>query len=203
MEEKMEHAAEAPPGETLTQTVTRLEQEARAMKFRMLVAVFLLGTGILLLGAVLFFGGKYDYIVPRIAAKEFLVLDKRNKPVIALAAMADKPTLIFYDDRGNTRVLFSLSEEGNPSLSFLDENHAFRSVMKLNPDGNPGMELFDNTSRLRARLGILDLSNDTVSALALLGEAGEGGPAAVLVSSDKQGAILELTDRTRSTSVYR
>lgn len=187
----------------LAEKVSRLEKENQIGKRILLPAVFLFGLGFILLGTILIFGKKYDFIVERLAAKEFLVLDKRNKPVIALAAMAEKPTMIFYDNRGKSRALLSLSEEGNPALSFLDGNHAFRSIMKLNRDGNPGMEFFDNASRLRARLGIIDLSNETVSALALLGDKGEGGSTAVLVSSGKQGAILELTDRTGSTSIYR
>lgn len=187
----------------LAEKVSRLEKENQIGKRILLPAVFLFGLGFILLGMILIFGKKYDYIVDRIAAKEFLVLDKQNKPVIALAAMADKPTMIFYDSHGNSRAVLSLSEEGDPALSFLDGNHAFRSIMKLNQDGNPGVEFFDDASRLRARFGIIDLSNETVSALALLGGKGEGGSTAVLVSSEKQGAILELTDRTGTTSMYR
>lgn len=187
----------------LAEKVSRLEKENRIGKRILLPAVFLFGLGFILLGTILVFGRQYDYIVERLAAKEFLVLDKENRPVIALAAMADQPTLIFYDKRGNSRALFSLSEEGNPAISFLDGNRTFRSVMQLNRDGNPGVEFFDSASRMRARFGIIDLSSETVSALALLGEKGEGGSAAVLVSSGKQGAILELTDGTGATSMYR
>ena len=187
----------------LAEKLSRLEKENQIGKRILLPAVFLFGLGFIVLGTILFFGKKYDYIVERIAAKEFLVLDGQNKPVIALAAMADKPTMILYDNRGNSRALLSLSEEGNPALSFLDDNHAFRSILKLNQDGNPGMEFFDNASRLRARFGIIDLPDETVSALALLGNKGEGGSTAVLVSSEKQGAVLELTNRTGTTNMYR
>jgi hypothetical protein len=111
--------------------------------------------------------------------------------------------MIFYDGRGSSRALFSLSEEGNPAISFLDKDRSFRSIWKLDRDGNPGMEYFDGEGRLRTRFGIIDLSNETVPALALVGRGGEGGSAAVLVSSEKQGAVLELTDETGTTTTYR
>lgn len=192
-----------PNLDLLAEKLSRLEKENRIGKHILLPAVFLFGLGFILLGTMLVFGKKYDYISERLAAKELLVLDNENKPVIALAAMAGKPALIFHDRRGNSRALFSLSEEGSPSISFLDENRAFRSIMKLNRDGNPGMEFFDNTGRLRARFGIVDLSSETVPALALMGREGERRSTALLVSSENEGAVLELTDATGTTNTYR
>ncbi len=192
-----------PNLDLLAEKLSRLEKENRIGKHILLPAVFLFGLGFILFGTMLVFGKKYDYISERLAAKELLVVDNENKPVIALAAMAGKPALIFHDRRGNSRALFSLSEEGSPAISFLDENRAFRSIMKLNRDGNPGMEFFDNTGRLRARFGIIDLSSETVPALALVGREGERGSTALLVSSENEGAVLELTDATGTTNTYR
>lgn len=197
-------AGSTPPDlNLLAERLSRLEKENRIGKHVLLPAVFLFGLGFILLGTMLVFGKKYDYIAERLAAKELLVLDSENKPMIALAAIAGKPAMIFHDRQGNSRALFSLSEEGSPAISFLDKNRAFRSIMKLNRDGNPGVEFFDNTGRLRARFGIIDLSSETVPALALMGREGEGRSTALLVSSENEGAVLELTDGTGTTSTYR
>lgn len=187
----------------LAEKLSRLEKQNRIGKLILLPAIFLFGLGSILLGTMLVFGKKYDYIAERLAAKELLVINDENKPVIALAALAEKPVLIFYDGRGNSRAMFSLSNEGSPSISFLDGNRASRIIIRLDRDGNPGMEFYDNEGRPRARFGIIDLSHETVPALALMGREGEADPAAVLVSSEKQGAVLELTDNTGTTSVYR
>jgi hypothetical protein len=205
MSNEQGNSAGNPPSDLdlLAERLSRLENENRIGKHILLPAVFLFGLGFLLLGTMVVFGKKYDYIAERLAAKELLVLDNENKPVIALAGMAGKPAMIFHDRRGNSRALFSLTEEGSPAISFLDENRVFRSTMKLNRDGNPGVDFFDNTGRLRARFGIIDLPGETVPALALMGREGEGGSTAVLVSSENEGAVLELTDGTGTTNTYR
>lgn len=190
------------PMDSLDQRVSRLEKESQTMRLIILIAAFLLGAGVVLLGIVLLYEKKYDPIMERIISKSFIVVDNNSKPIISLTETGYKPTMIFYDKKGNSRTYLSLTEEGNPIISFLDDSHVIRSTFGLTDSGNPSIEFFDGEKQLRTRFGIIALPNETVSTLALLGTKGESGSNAVLVSSEKQGAILELTDDKGITRIF-
>ena len=141
--------------EEIARRLDRVERENRRMK----VAI---GVLLAMVAAVLLMGQARPPTI--VEAQEFIVRNAEGKRVVRLAAGPDgQPSLAFFDQQEDARILLYLYDRGTPGISLLAGPPSKGTLhLAVYPDSAPSIAWTDGNGSVRAKMA-LDSRGSTVS----------------------------------------
>jgi hypothetical protein len=145
---------EQPAGE-LIERITWLEQQQNELRIANRRLRLMMGTLILLTGAIVVMGQTASVPSRSVEAEQFVLRDSDGKVRGAMGIGSDGAVGINLNDvKGQSRITVDLAADGTPGLDFYDQNGKMRATLALASAGTPGLGLYDPSGKLRASLDV-------------------------------------------------